>query len=240
MNRSQNNTGFTLIEILIAMAMIATIVSMVYGSYAATSQSLQRYDGQLKCSGRANLVLRLMARQIRGAYAPPTDANTPTNNQANPAQPGKALVEKRLPVFQGNAQDPRGQFLRFVTTAGLGTAMNTPRGLGQISYRYDAAAGTLAISSRPYMDRLTEQDPTAPWRNLLENVTALDIEFHDGRKWRQKWSTRQDKLPRAVRIRLVVLDEKDRPYHLGTTVSVVSRATSVRKTSRSRTGVRRP
>jgi len=229
MNRNRDNTGFTLIEMLIAMAMIATIVSMVYGSYAATSQSLQRYDGQLRCSGRANLVLRLMARQIRGAYAPPADTSVPASNPANPTRPGKAQIERPVPVFQGNAQDPRGRFLRFVTTAGLATGMNAPRGLGRISYRYDAAAGTLAISSQPYMDQLAERDPTAPWRNLLENVTALNIEFHDGRKWRQKWTDGQNKLPRAVRLRLVVLDERDRPYHLGTTVSLVSHTAAVPK-----------
>jgi type II secretion system protein J len=238
MNRYRDNTGFTLIEMLIAMAMIATIVSMVYGSYAATSQSLQRYDGQLRCSGRANLVLRLMARQIRGAYAPPADADAPASDPANPTRPGKAQIERLAPVFQGNARDPRGRFLRFVTTAGLGTGINAPRGLGQISYRYDAAAGTLAISSQPYMDRPAKQDPTAPWRNLLEKVTALNIEFHNGREWQQKWTPGKNKLPRAVRLRLVVLDERDRPYHLGTTVSLISHTTAVPRTSSRQRGTR--
>ena len=240
MSSDRDKTGFTLIEMLIAMAMIVTIVSMVYGSYAATSRSVERYDRQLKCAGRANLVLRLMARQIRGAYAPPEDANTPAGNRLGTGQLDKIQIEPPAHIFQGDAQDPRGRFLSFVTTAALGTGPNAPRGLGQISYQFDSTTGTLAISSQPFRDHLTEPESTAQWRPLLKNVETLHIEFHDGREWRQKWSAQRNGLPRAVRFQLTVLDEKDRPCHVGTTVSPVSRTTAVRNTSQPGTGARKP
>lgn len=237
MNKSRNSTGFTLIEMLVATAMIATIVSMVYGSYAATSQSVARYDGLLKCSGRAHLVLRLMARQLRGAYAPAADANapahasdgSPANTQPDPARPSNVQLVTRVPVFHGDARDPRGQILSFVTTAGFGTGLNGPRALAVMSYRYDAPTSTLAINCQPYMGQSAGPSPSATWQPVLRNVTAFDIEFHDGRQWRQKWRADRNGLPRAVRLRLVALDERDRPYHFGTTVPLLSHAASLRE-----------
>lgn len=243
MNKSRNRAGFTLIEVLVATAMIATIVSMVYGSYAATSQSVARYDGLLKCSGRANLVLRLMARQLRGAYAPSTDANapahasdvSPANTRPDPARPGNVQFETRVPVFHGDARDPGGQILSFVTTAGLGTGLDGPRALALMGYRYNASTSTLAIYCQPYMGRPAEPGRYAEWLPILKNVTAFDIEFHDGRQWHQRWRAERSGLPRAVRLRLVALDEKDRPYHFGTTVPLLSHADSLLEVSGRRT-----
>ena len=226
MDRDQNTTGFTLIETLIAMAMIATIISMVYGSYAATSRSLQRYDGQLRCAGRADLVLRLMARQIRGAYASPTDANTPASVQTGLPRLGKTRTKAPSPIFEGDTHNPRGPFLRFVTTAGFGAGLDAPRGLTRIGYRYDRTKGTLAVNHLPFVDTLADLESTARWQPLLENVTDLEVEFHDGRDWRPKWTSRKSVLPGAVRLRLVARDDNDRPYRLGTTVPVISRTSS--------------
>ena len=134
MKRQPYNSGFTLIELLVAMTMMATIASMVYGSYAATSQSLDIYSRRLTCSQRATLLLRLMSRQIRCAYTP-----TPEPNTTEPS------------IFYGNARDSRSEILSFATTAGLGTNSGMPRGLSQVRYRFDSIAGILSITNRGVM-----------------------------------------------------------------------------------------
>jgi len=232
MNRHQNNPGFTLIEMLIAMAMMATIVSMVYGSYAATSQSMETYSSRLTYSERASQVLRLMTRQIRGAYAPQADPNTivssgdvdRTKTQTLSPRPDKIQLERSLPIFSGGGRNPHGEILSFTTTTGLGSGLNGPRGLSQIRYRHDPITNTLWIDCRPYTDRLRRGDRTPSGQPILDRVTAVDIEFHDGRQWHPKWDVeRKSELPRAVRIGLSLVDEKGRSYRFGTTVQVLSR-----------------
>ena len=232
MNRHQTNPGFTLIEMLIAMAMMATIVSMVYGSYAATSQSMETYSSRLTYSERASQVLRLMTRQIRGAYARQTEPNTIVSSgdlshtplQPLSPRPGQTQIDGALPIFSGGNRNPHGEILSFTTTTGLGSGLNGPRGLSQIRYRHDPITNTLWIDCRPYTDRLRRVGGTQGGRPILDRVTAVDIEFHDGRQWHQKWDNeRQSELPRAVRIGLSLVDEKGRSYRFGTTVQVLSR-----------------
>ena len=66
--RGRSLSGFTLIEILVSVTIIATIVSMVYGSYFATAKSADVYKIRMTQSGRTRRVLDQMTRQIRCSY----------------------------------------------------------------------------------------------------------------------------------------------------------------------------
>jgi len=245
MSRNRHNTGFTLIEMLIALAMMAMIVSMVYGSYAATTQSVQAYDSRLAHAERATLVLRLMARQLRCAYAPATDPNSNiatadgqgTQPRADAAEPSQVVSERLRPVFQGDAQHPNGDLLNFTTTAGQAGGPHGPRGLSQVRYRLDAITKTLWLNCGPRTDRRDPGGFAQRGQPILDHVVAVDLAFHDGQRWLPKWNgTKSRRLPHAVRIDVNLLDEGGRSYHCSTTVRIVTQVagtlTTTRQTSR--------
>ena len=139
-----HQSAFTLIETLIAIAIIALIMAMVYGSYAATTQSLQRYESRTTCRERADLVLRLMTRQIRCAFAPvaePNDGKSPGNSHEPVAAPA--------PIFRGNGANPQGEFLTFLTTAGSSAGTNMSQTLVSTGYQYDSTKASLSIRQSP-------------------------------------------------------------------------------------------
>jgi prepilin-type N-terminal cleavage/methylation domain-containing protein len=214
LSRRPTHPGFTLIEVLIAVTMIVLITGMMYGSYAATTQSLTRYDARSACRKRTDIVLRLLTRQIRGAFAP-----APQSGRSKVADPSSE------PVFRGNGENPQGEFLTFLTTAGSSTGGTAAATLVSTSYRYDAATGSLSIRQSPRVGRLTGGN-TVPWTTILNHVDNLQVEFYDGARWRSQWDDRQlpsTKLPRAVRIALTVSDECSGSYQTQTTIPVVSR-----------------
>lgn len=230
MNGRHNNTGFTLIEMLVALAMIATIVSMVYGSYAATSRSMDIYDSRLTCSQRAQLVLRLMERQLRCAYQRPADseATEPREASDNRVQESPRIDETRIPkprpTFVGGVRKAGGELLDFITTAGPTGGQSGPRGLARIRYRHDPILGTLAIRCEPHLDTMRRDDSTGPWQTVLPHVSEIEIEFFDGLQWQPQWSGQASRtLPRAVRLSLTVADEKGRTHRYGATVAIASR-----------------
>lgn len=220
MNRRPIHSGFTLIEMLIATAIIALIMAMVYGSYAATTQSLQRYESRTTCRERTDLVLRLMARQIRCAFAPVAEPHD-GKSVGYLHEPAATLA----PIFRGNGENPQGEFLTFLTTAGSSTGVNTSQTLVSTSYQYNAAEASLSIRQSPRTGPLTNGD-TAPWIPILDHIADLKLEFHDGLQWRPTWDDRQSqsiKLPRAVRINMTVLDEQGGSYEAQTTIPVAYR-----------------
>ncbi len=217
---------------MIAMAIIATIMTMVYGSYAATSRSLSIYDGRMTCSERAQLVLRLMARQIRCAYLPPAQADSAMappsladhdNTPYRPTLP-KDESEPASALFQGNSQEPRGEILRLATTGGFSPGPDRLVELSRIAYRYDKPAGVLSISCEPHVPRLRQSEEQSAWRPIMNGVKSIDLEFHNGRQWQYEWDTGETRrLPQAVRIAVVVTDENGRVYCYETTVPVACR-----------------
>lgn len=57
--------GFTLVEILVAVTLISIVVSIVYGSVAATTRSVQVCRDRLSTSTRGHLVLQQIAATFR-------------------------------------------------------------------------------------------------------------------------------------------------------------------------------
>ncbi|MEN6575350.1 MAG: GspJ family type II secretion system protein [Phycisphaerales bacterium] len=192
--------AFTLIEMLVSLAIVGTIVTMVYGSYAATSRSVEVYTSRMACSERAQLALRMMARQIRCAYAP-----------LNPTA-----------AFRAETRNLRGDLLSFTTTGGFGLGLDEPAGISRVAYRYDDRAKVLSICSEPGVRRPEELRDSGTWRPMLTGVTSVELGFYDGRNWQPRWDTKPGgKLPQAVKIALSVAEKNGREHRYATTVPIV-------------------
>jgi len=209
--------AFTLIEILISLAIVSCIVTMVYGSYAATSRSLEVYNARMACSERAHLVLRMMARQIRCAYLP---ASEPAPAQAKAKPPGIASAPN--PAFRADPQEAHGEILSLTTTGGFG--LDDAMGLSRIACRYDRHSGILAIRCETGTQRVDASQDSRTWQPVAKGVTDIELAFYDGRQWQTRWDSRQARrLPQAVRINLAVAEENGREHRYATTVPILCR-----------------
>lgn len=220
--------AFTLIEMLVSLAIVATIMTMVYGSYAATSRTLDVYTSRMTCSEQAHLVLRLMARQIRCAYMPP--AASPSSEDQT--EPKRALTEPPT-AFDAPGRGTRGEILRLTTTAGLGAALDGPVGFSRVAYRYDQAARSLLVSS--HSGACNPDSPSDPdaWRPILTGLTSIELGFYDGKHWQVQWNSRQaGRLPQAVKIALTVTDEHGREHPYTTTIPVLCSGASPKQPTR--------
>jgi len=203
--QSAAHRAFTLIEMLISLTIVGTIVTMVYGSYAATSRSVDVYTNRSACSERAQLALRIMARQIRCAYASPTEAA----------------------AFRAETSNLRGDLLSFTTTGASGLGLGQPMGISRVAYRYDGKARNLSIRSEPAVTFRDSSLDSGTWRPMLTGVTGVELAFYDGRNWQQRWDARADgRLPQAVKIALSVTEQSGREHHYATTVPIICRRTA--------------
>jgi prepilin-type N-terminal cleavage/methylation domain-containing protein len=244
MNDRSRNNAFTLVEMLIGLAIIGLIVSMVYGSYAATTRALDIYGSRMTCSDRAHLVLRLMAHQLRCAYAPPlaapaTGSSTPMGrgNQQTGALAARGISTASTVLFQGNPQEAGGEILRFLTTGGLSQGPDKPGGLSRVSYRYETQNGVLSLCCEPSAGPADHRRDSPVWRPVLRGVTGVDLEFYDGQRWQSTWNSRETaRLPQAVRIILTLVDESGRTHRYETAAPIACRSSAPRQLRGGRAG----
>ncbi len=228
MSSSSNKDGFTLVEILVAMAIIVTIVSMVYGSYFATSKSTQAYKSRMFLSQQGRKVLGRMARQIRCSYANKADKNT---YPAPILQQGKADSASAINYFNGNSDEPGGEILHLVTTNGLSVGLAPSDGLFEVTYKLDKGRGLLFSSHRRFAAATKSAVQKKKWQQIAEDIESLKLAFFDGQKWLDKWDFKDKReLPCAVKINITWEDENHRQYQYGTIAYISCRKNQGKQT----------
>lgn len=235
-------TGFTLLEILIAVAIIAVIVSMLYGSYFATARSTEAYDAAMEISGQARQALAQMARQIRCAYAPQSVHKVEQKQQASgmlgqslPPEKltlhNESLTEKVPNYFTGGVDGSAGEVLQFVTTVDSSVGLQLSNGLLEVVYRFDKSRRLLSSSRQRFVEKLEGAADRRDWQPVLAGVERLELTFYDGQNWLNKWDFRDKcRPPLAVKIDIICEDKNGRQYRWATTACVPCCRDQSRKT----------
>ena len=198
-----HNAAFTLIEIMVALTVIVIILGAVYGSYSAATTSIERCKLRTDGVNEARALLGRMTQEIRCSYFSQRRGRSSHGKEAD----GTSVVweETDEPLFEGKGSATSGEFLRLVTTSGLGGPQGTAGGLYVVGYRLDAAAGTLCRRESPLVNlgwKGSEGDKGLP---ILRDVRAVALRYHDGKKWRESWDSDDEKrLPDGVRIEVTL------------------------------------
>lgn len=186
MRHGKGHTGFTLVELLLAMGMIALIVSALFGTWRGTSQSWLRTLPQQSLQQQGYALLERIASQIRccpGSPQESSDANDDIHT-----------------VFVSHPEtgDP---LLQLVTARSLLFGQSPTYGYVQATYKIEPHTGRLLYQEQDWPDvfESTEQD----WHILSEQIQEIQLHFVTGEKILNRWDADEvSGLPDAVHILL--------------------------------------
>ncbi len=204
--RTQSRTtgGFTLIEVMLALAILTFITTIMWGSFSQTVTSKRAIEAAQDRSHTVRVALLRMVRELEMAFLSGSE-NT-------------AMTERRT-MFVGTRQSDVDE-LMFSTFShqrlrgGLNEADTTV-----ISYygERDPEDRRLLNLMRRETRRLQALDPKTVAGEayiLCPDVTKLKLAFYDHKKkeWLDEWSTMDASgvpyLPTHVRVTLTVVDER--------------------------------
>ena len=226
--RRRLGAGFTLIEILLAVTIIVTIVSMVYGSYFATAKSTDAYKARMTTAGQTQKVLSWMAQQIRCSYIGIISEDT--ESAGTDSGPTNEIVKSPVIYFSYEPEVSGCGILRLVTTHRLFCQDGYANGLVDVAYKFEKNSGSLSLSQSRFVGTPQENLEDRNWRPLLTNVESVELDFFDGKQWCPEWDFEQKKkLPVAVEIDITCEDENYRQCHYGTIAYVGCSGKQVRE-----------
>ena len=204
--------GFTLIEVMLSVAIMGSMIALVWGSFSLTSRNRNGAEAIRDRYRQVRMTLSRMTREISMAYLSKND------------QPG--AIHPRT-VFVSEREREVDQ-LTFAAFAHLRLQADAKEG-DQSVIRYFAApdendSSRLHLFRREQPRLLPEKaGEEGPAFIILEDVKELHYEFFDevANEWRETWDTtsvdgQPDRLPQKVRIHLTFLDERGKEMELVT------------------------
>ncbi|MEO2267777.1 type II secretion system minor pseudopilin GspJ [Pseudoalteromonas pernae] len=180
--------GFTLIEVLVALAIMAFIIGATHQIFESTTKAQEFSEKTLDELSRMQTVFRMFEQDFSQI------TKRAVRNEAGDFQEGYLLHERYL---FGSELDG----IAFVRTGWTNPGYLLPRSeLQAVAYRVQE--GRLERLYRLYVDQLDSTEPRV--QVLIESVEDFSFEFFDAdsQKWQPQWQ--KETLPKAVAVTLTL------------------------------------
>ena len=216
-NWPKHNSGFTLLEIMIALSILAIIFTSIFGVYSQVLDVAENVDKQGEFSQIGYRAITQIADDLDSIYVPQNN-NTESSNSSE---------EQNKFVFQGKSPseyiDDNATLLRFSTTASLGFNSTFPdHQINEVKY-------ILQKTQKETFQLLRQETPMhyisgkKSFRiTLCPNIKEMEILFHSADRsnpassWNQGYTDKKEKLPTAVELTITMStgDKREKIFRL--------------------------
>ncbi|HTY53749.1 MAG TPA: prepilin-type N-terminal cleavage/methylation domain-containing protein [Candidatus Binataceae bacterium] len=203
--------GFTLIELSLAIGLLALVMIMVYQTFAAVAGSKVHGENRLTADQEGRAIMWQLSKEIRGIVQ-------------TPLIPSKTLLI-------GQANKMGGTALDSITFSTLD--VNHRRSLNGIGTEelvaYSAQnnpdhRGWFVLMRSQESALLTQTKMGLPPMAMADNVLGLHIRYFDGQRWQESWDSRSmppgQTLPMAISLDLSLMAPGGRPVNFSTSVAI--------------------
>lgn len=204
--------GFTLLEILLSLALLTIILGAVYASFFTVHSAIERFDNISLKYHEVRTALDLIRREIEGAFLPEHETQ-------NPAPDGAGQNTEQRAYFQIEDRDIFG---KPASTLYLMAFSFKGSGINVISYyAQEKEKGlTLIKAESPAFMMLTDNDlkenlPDKVYiSEAAEGIEGFTVEALFNNKWVKTWDTKHTGgLPEIVRVS-IEFDDKGKKVKL--------------------------
>ena len=158
---SRHQHGFTLVELIVAMAMTGIVMAAIYSTYKSQQDSYVAQEQVAEMQQNLRAALYMMARDIRMAGFNPADS---------PAVDGFVTA---LPDDPGPVTSTDSTNIAFIIDRDEDGTVDTDDHNEQIAYRFDNANNRL----EKFMYNVSAA--AWQWEIISENIDALDFVYRD-------------------------------------------------------------
>ncbi len=202
---ARGEAGFSLIEVMIAMSILATITVLIWGSFQQTFRTRRLIEGNLTRYRAARVAMDRILRDVQMAYLS-------QNNVPGTEQTARTFFEgQRRPDVDELRFSYFGHQRLYADSKEADTAA-----VGYFSGRDPDDARRLNLYRKETRRLQAERFESIPGEVelLCDDVVRLEIGYYhpDRKEWLENWRTTSadgfpNRLPSRVRLRLIVHDE---------------------------------
>lgn len=194
---SHGSKGFTLLEVLIAVAIMAGIVTVIYASFFTTSQNVEQAEKIRDASDLARTLVAKLTNDIANAYV------NPGMNTSN--APLTVFYGKKVQPETGDDK-PRYDELYLTTQTNWRRPGTKETDLWEVGYYFKQKTdGPGYVMMRREKRELSKDVPALEGGveyDMTDSIKSLQFRYFNGFVWSDEWNNRTT-LPMAVQISLL-------------------------------------
>lgn len=193
--REPHAKGFTLLEVLMALSILAVLVTAVFASFFTAGRNVEQAEARRDSTDLARTLIAKLCDDIANAYY----------NQA---------MKETIFYARASALDeegPRFDSLSLTTLTNWRKPDSREMDLWEVGYRFEQLPDGKgnALYRREKRELGNDDAPLEGGTEyeLSERIAGLRLRYYDGSAWLDEWDSRsQQKIPKAVEIRLTLAD----------------------------------
>jgi type II secretion system protein J len=197
----RDRRGFTLVELMLAILILAIMMSIIYGLVVSTVSAARRVEEITASSEIGPAILTRVRSDLQAAFIP-KDGEFFVGSK----RPGGGADRDRIDFISGEmayGSEIEGEDARFHSINEVGYQV--------LENRKDPNVGVLYRREDYFIDaeplkggRLTE---------VYDRVRSFSLRYYDGEAWRPDWNNKAQKgLPKAVEVEVKILvTDRDNP-----------------------------
>ena len=182
--------GFTLIEILISISIVAITLATVYGVFSSVSSAKDRLEQDSETYHKARVIFDRFGRELHGAYL--SSANKDS-------------------ILTGE-KDNLDNFAFEISTTAASPLSSTGTGYALITYTVvedNEADDDSKVLLRTEKPLLSEQETSSlRTMRLAPGINYFNMRFYDGDSWQDSWDSSSAGLPDIVEIEIRINDAR--------------------------------
>lgn len=242
--------GFTLLEIVVTLAVLAIVLTITYGVFARTLSQKERTEAASFETATARAVIH---RILRDLEAVEPGSATAARRTPTPSRQGTIEASEQYLFLSRNRSEQGVPFDDLAFSATLrkptaGTLSSSDLGVVRYFVEPDPRAPSNLVLWRETVLSLSGElfDPDAPLPErsirIVDGLAGLQFRFHDGNEWVEEWDSSDTRsyapVPHAVEVALALRDEEGvaATYRSAIDLPIARHARPVRGTVAGRVG----
>ncbi len=207
--------GFTLIELMVAMMMVAVLAGSLYATLRIAFQSKQLAETAIEPARTADQAMEIIRQDLTNALESKNN-DTTGNPQGIVGTIGGAVVN----IFEGTDNGNNDDVV-FFTTADSPQHQYANGDIKQVELTMiqPSNSSNFVLVRRVIRNLLTTTPPSPDTEVICRNIAGFNVQYYDGTEWLDTWdssaqinqTTGAQTLPTAVSVTL----ELDRPMATG-------------------------
>jgi type II secretion system protein J len=192
---SRGFNGFTLLEVLIAVTIMAGIVTVIYTSFSTTSRNVEQAEARRDQMDLARTLVSKLSNDITNAYY-------------NPLMPTTIFYGKKSTTAQ---DDQRYDSISLTTLTNWRKPGSKESDLWEVGYRFDEQPDKSArVMVRSEKRELSSDQPPLEGGTdfiITDRIRGFRLRYFNGLTWSDEWDSRTlQMLPKSVEIALGFAD----------------------------------